>query len=67
MQKIIITPVEVAALLGVSESYGRKVIREIKKELGDKKRITYRDFAKHYDFTLEEVMEGISKQTKTAC
>ncbi len=61
MHKIIITPNEVAALLGYSESYGRRIIREIKKRLGKTKKqfITYREFADDYGFTLEEVLEGI--------
>ena len=63
MHKIITTPNEVAALLGYSESYGRKIIREIKKKLNDKKYITYQDFADHYDFTLKEVLDGIKQKS----
>ncbi len=61
MQKIIITPNEVAALLGYSESYGRKIIRDLKKKLG-KKHITYKTFADDYGFTIEEVMNGVKEK-----
>ena len=63
MHKIIITPNEVAALLGVSESYGRRIIREIKEKLGGKKYITYQNFADHYGFKLKEVLEGIKQKS----
>jgi len=63
MRKIIITPNEVAILLGCSDGYGRKVIREIKRELGAKKYITYQEFANYFDFTLHEVLEGVNKKS----
>lgn len=59
MQKIIITPNEVASLFGYSKSYGRRIIREIKKELGGKKYITYREFANYFDIPLGEILDGL--------
>jgi len=58
MKKIIITPKEVAALLQYSDSYGRKIVREIKEKL-EKKYVTYQDFADYFGFTKEEVLEGL--------
>ena len=66
MQKIIITPNEVAALLEKSEGYGRRIIREIKFSLGRSKNqyVTIGEFCNYFGFQKEEVLHGLGRNKK---
>jgi hypothetical protein len=64
MQVLVIYPSDVSFILNRSASYGRRVIRDIKKELGKSKKqyVTRKEFADYFNFTYQEVEEALNKR-----
>ena len=63
MYRIVIYPSDIVILTGKSESYARKEIQNLIKEL-DKKRcqkVTINEYCEYYGFDLKEVTEVLSK------
>ena len=63
MRRLVIQTQDVQALMAVSAGYARKIIRDIKKELGkDKKKpVTIREFSEYMGLEYEEVLNEINR------
>ncbi|OAB26879.1 hypothetical protein SAMN05444395_103350 [Flavobacterium fryxellicola] len=63
MYRIVIYPSDIVILTGKSESYARKEIQNLKKELEKKpcQKVTIKEYCEYYGFDLKEVTEVLSK------
>ncbi|NDP26654.1 MAG: hypothetical protein GZ087_04400 [Flavobacterium sp.] len=63
MNRIVIYPSDIIILTGKSESYARKDIQKIKKEINKKshQKLTIKEYCQYYGFDLEEVLKVLSK------
>lgn len=63
MKRICIYPSDVEILTGKSDSYARRLIREIKKKNGKSKKqlLTIREFCKYMHLDVNEVFDEINK------
>jgi hypothetical protein len=61
MNRIFITPADIAILENVSQKYGATIIRRIKKQLEKKKyqKLTIVEYAAYYNIDLEEVKSAL--------
>ena len=63
MNRIVIYPSDIIILTGKSESYARKEIQNIKRELNKRscQKITIREYCAYYGFDFSEVIAVLSK------
>lgn len=62
MERITINAKEIAAITGKSESYARRVLREIKNQLKKDKHhfVTITEYCQYYNLTTEEVKDALN-------
>jgi hypothetical protein len=63
MNRIVIYPSDIVILTGKSESYARKEIQNLKKELDKKpcQKVTIKEYCLHYGFDINEVIGVLCK------
>jgi hypothetical protein len=63
MYRIVIYPSDIVVLTGKSESYARKEIQNLKKELEKKpcQKVTIKEYCTYYGFDLKEVTSILSQ------